>query len=123
MATLVEAAAAASNGSNPNTALTNTRFSDLEPPLSPPVLEALATGGFHYCTPVQAQTIPLLCSYKDVAVDAATGSRKTIVAPLVEIIRRSCSSSNPTKLASSFSLSISLFLSLTHAIIIQFINL
>ncbi|KAJ8426432.1 hypothetical protein Cgig2_021039 [Carnegiea gigantea] len=97
MATLAEAAAAASSSSNPNRALTNTRFSDLEPPLSPPVLEALAAGGFHYCTPVQAQTIPLLCSYKDVAVDAATGSGKTLafVVPLVEIIRRSCSSPKP----------------------------
>ncbi|CAN1812098.1 DEAD-box ATP-dependent RNA helicase 18 [Linum perenne] len=50
---------------NPNRALTSTRFSDLNPPLSRPVLDALTEGGFDYCT---------LCSYKDVAVDAATGS-------------------------------------------------
>ncbi|KAI6676137.1 hypothetical protein NL676_036933 [Syzygium grande] len=54
-----------------NGALTATRFSDLEPPLSEPVLEALSLSGFEFCTPVQAATIPLLCSFKDVAVDAA----------------------------------------------------
>ncbi|KMS99473.1 hypothetical protein BVRB_2g044680 isoform B [Beta vulgaris subsp. vulgaris] len=83
--------------SNPNKALTNTRFSDLKPELSEPVLEALNHGGFEHCTPVQAATIPLLCSYKDVAVDAATGSGKTLafVVPLVEILRRSTSSPKP----------------------------
>lgn len=76
-----------------NRALTSTRFSDLEPSLSAPVIEALAQSGFQFCTPVQAATIPLLCSHKDVAVDAATGSGKTLafVVPVVEIIRR-CSS-------------------------------
>ncbi|CAH2073934.1 unnamed protein product [Thlaspi arvense] len=41
----------------------------------------------------RAATIPLLCSYKDVAVDAATGSGKTLafLLPLVEILRRSTS--------------------------------
>ncbi|KAL7109945.1 hypothetical protein ACP275_06G206600 [Erythranthe tilingii] len=75
---------------NPNKALTTTKFSDLNPPLSEPVLEALRESGFDFCTPVQAATIPLLCSYKDVAVDAATGSGKTLafVIPLVEILRR-----------------------------------
>ncbi|PKA67265.1 DEAD-box ATP-dependent RNA helicase 18 [Apostasia shenzhenica] len=72
-------------------ALTSTRFSDLNPSLSEPVLEALASQGFEFCTPVQAATIPLLCSHKDVAVDAATGSGKTLafVVPFVEILRRS----------------------------------
>ncbi|KAK9189582.1 hypothetical protein WN943_018180 [Citrus x changshan-huyou] len=83
--------------SNPNKALTETRFSDLKPPLSGPVLEALAEAGFEFCTPVQAATIPLLCSYKDVAVDAATGSGKTLafVVPLVEILRRASSAWKP----------------------------
>ncbi|KAK6145555.1 hypothetical protein DH2020_022375 [Rehmannia glutinosa] len=80
----------AAEDNNPNKALTSTRFSDLNPPLSEPVLEALTSSGFEFCTPVQAATIPLLCSYKDVAVDAATGSGKTLafVIPLVEILRR-----------------------------------
>ncbi|KAM3362421.1 DEAD-box ATP-dependent RNA helicase 18 [Capsicum galapagoense] len=84
---------------NQNKALTNTRFSDLEPPLSAPALEALANSGFEFCTPVQAATIPLLCSYKDVTVDAATGSGKTLafVLPLVEILRRSTSNLKPHK--------------------------
>ncbi|CAN0888427.1 DEAD-box ATP-dependent RNA helicase 18 [Linum grandiflorum] len=82
---------------NTNRALTSTRFSDLNPPLSLPVLDALTEGGFDYCTPVQAATIPLLCSYKDVAVDAATGSGKTLafVVPLVEILRRTSPAPKP----------------------------
>ncbi|KAI3908569.1 hypothetical protein MKW92_033921 [Papaver armeniacum] len=75
----------------PNRALTKIRFSELDPPLSEPILDALTKSGFNYCTPVQAATIPLLCKFKDVAVDAATGSGKTLafVVPLVEILRRS----------------------------------
>jgi ATP-dependent RNA helicase DDX55/SPB4 len=90
---------------NPNRALTNTRFSDLKPSISEPVLEALTNSGFDYCTPVQAATIPLLCSYKDVAVDAATGSGKTLafVVPLVEILRRS-SSPKPHQVIAFFSI-------------------
>ncbi|KAM1162532.1 hypothetical protein ACFX13_001585 [Malus domestica] len=82
---------------NPNSALSDTRFSDLKPPLSEPVLEALSQGGFEFCTPVQAATIPLLCSFKDVAVDAATGSGKTLafVVPMVEILRRVSTTPKP----------------------------
>ncbi|RYQ83653.1 hypothetical protein Ahy_B10g102410 isoform E [Arachis hypogaea] len=81
----------------PNKALTTMRFSELNPPLSEKVLEALSESGFNFCTPVQAATIPLLCSFKDVAVDAATGSGKTLafVIPLVEILRRSSSNPKP----------------------------
>ncbi|GER55876.1 dead box ATP-dependent RNA helicase, partial [Striga asiatica] len=80
----------AAEDENPNKALTTTRFSDLDPPLSEAVLEALTLSRFEFCTPVQAATIPLLCNFKDVAVDAATGSGKTLafVIPLVEILRR-----------------------------------
>lgn len=87
---------------NPNRALTNTRFSDLNPPLSEPVIEALTNSGFDFCTPVQAATIPLLCTYKDVAVDAATGSGKTLafVVPLVEILRRSTTPPKPHQVLS-----------------------
>ncbi|KAJ6822901.1 DEAD-box ATP-dependent RNA helicase 18-like [Iris pallida] len=82
---------AASAPDSLNRALTSTRFSDLHPPLSVPVVEALSRAGFEHCTPVQASTIPLLCTHKDVSVDAATGSGKTLafVLPLVEILRRS----------------------------------
>ncbi|WZZ32080.1 hypothetical protein YC2023_015481 [Brassica napus] len=73
-------------------ALTGTRFADLKPPISDDIIKALGSG-FEFCTPVQVATIPLLCSYKDVAVDAATGSGKTLafVVSLVEIMRRSTS--------------------------------
>lgn len=86
MATMVE-----------NKALTSKRFSDLKPPLSQPVLDTLANSGFEFCTPVQAATIPLLCSFKDVAVDAATGSGKTLafIVPLFEILLRSSTSPKP----------------------------
>ncbi|KAJ0266346.1 DEAD-box ATP-dependent RNA helicase 18 [Hirschfeldia incana] len=80
--------------SSPNTsnAFTGTRFSDLEPPLSGDIIHALGPG-FEFCTPVQVATIPLLCSHKDVVVDAATGSGKTLafVLPLIEILRKSTS--------------------------------
>lgn len=83
---------AAVEDNNPTKALTTTRFSELKlkPPLSQPLLEAISAAGFEFCTPVQAATIPLLCDYKDVAVDAATGSGKTLafLLPLVEILRR-----------------------------------
>ncbi|KAM3197141.1 hypothetical protein ACQJBY_072679 [Aegilops geniculata] len=71
-------------------ALTEQRFSELAPALSPEVVEALDRGGFRRCTPVQAATIPLLLTHKDVAVDAATGSGKTLsfVVPVVEMLRR-----------------------------------
>ncbi|KAK6935985.1 Helicase, C-terminal [Dillenia turbinata] len=97
-------AMASTESENTNKALTNTPFSDLNLPLSEPVLEALTEGGFHYCAPVQAATIPLLCSYKDVAVDAATGSGKILafVVPVVEILRRR--SSKPKLVRSSLSL-------------------
>ncbi|XP_074287181.1 DEAD-box ATP-dependent RNA helicase 18-like [Silene latifolia] len=82
-----------------NRALTTTPFSKLVPALSDSVLEALDQCGFHFCTPVQAATIPPLLSYKDVAVDAATGSGKTLafVIPLVEILRRFSTPLKPHK--------------------------
>ncbi|XP_020519951.1 DEAD-box ATP-dependent RNA helicase 18 isoform X2 [Amborella trichopoda] len=76
--------------SSANKGLTTQRFSELEPSLSKKTLDVLDTCGFHFCTPVQRATIPLLCSYKDVAVDAATGSGKTLafIVPVIEILRR-----------------------------------
>ncbi|KAH9605104.1 hypothetical protein KSS87_022591 [Heliosperma pusillum] len=90
---------AADTTDDTNRALTTIHFSDLEPALSDSVLEALDRCGFHYCTPVQAATIPPLLKYKDVAVDAATGSGKTLafVVPLVEILRRFSTPLKPHK--------------------------
>ncbi|CAA7031977.1 unnamed protein product [Microthlaspi erraticum] len=76
-----------------NKALKKIRFSELEPSHSGDIISALDRSGFEICTPVQAGTIPLLCSHKDVTVEAVTGSGKTLafVVPLVEILRRSTS--------------------------------
>jgi len=95
--TAVAAAAAARKG-----ALTDQRFSELSPALSPEVVEALDRGGFQRCTPVQAAAIPHLLSHKDVAVDAATGSGKTLafIVPVVEILRRRSSRPKSHEVAS-----------------------
>ncbi|KAL6627379.1 hypothetical protein ACP70R_031105 [Stipagrostis hirtigluma subsp. patula] len=92
MATSTPAAAAARKR-----VLTEKRFSELSPAISPEVLEALDRGGFHRCMPVQEATIPQLLKHKDVAVDAATGSGKTLafVVPVVEILRRRSSPPKP----------------------------
>jgi ATP-dependent RNA helicase DDX55/SPB4 len=91
------AAAAARKG-----ALTDQRFSELSLALSPEVVEALDRGGFQRCMPVQAAAIPHLLSHKDVAVDAATGSRKTLafIVLVVEILRRRSSPPKSHEVAS-----------------------
>nr|XP_023902075.1 DEAD-box ATP-dependent RNA helicase 18-like [Quercus suber] len=63
---------------------------DLNPSLSELILEALTRVDFKFCTSVQAATIHLRCSYKDVTVNVATGSSKTLafVVPLMEILYR-----------------------------------
>ncbi len=57
--------------------------------ISPQALAVLHAQGFQHATPVQAATIPLFSGHKDVAVDAATGSGKTLtfVLPLTEKLR------------------------------------
>ena len=71
-------------------------FKDINPSLSPECLEAVAAFGRKigvdpiYPTPVQAASIPLFLSNKDVCVEATTGSGKTLAfgIPIFEIIRR-----------------------------------
>ncbi|TGZ83185.1 ATP-dependent rRNA helicase spb4 [Ascodesmis nigricans] len=65
-------------------------WSSLDPPLSPWVLDALASMGFEKMTPVQASTIPLFMGNKDVVVEAVTGSGKTLafLIPVIERIMR-----------------------------------
>ncbi|KAH8695437.1 putative DEAD/DEAH box helicase [Talaromyces proteolyticus] len=62
----------------------------LNPPLSNWVLEAVSNLGFTRMTPVQASTIPLFMSHKDVVVEAVTGSGKTLsfLIPIVEKLLR-----------------------------------
>ncbi|MDO8827398.1 ATP-dependent RNA helicase RhlB [Methylophaga sp.] len=56
--------------------LTDTAFSSL--PLHPLLQKGLQQAGFEYCTPIQAQSLPLLLANRDVAGQAQTGTGKTI---------------------------------------------
>jgi superfamily II DNA/RNA helicase len=91
------AASAAQKG-----ALTDQRFSELSPTLSPEVVEALDRGGFQRCTPMQAAAIPHLLSHKNVIVDGATSSGKTLafIVPIVEILHHRSSPPKSHEVAS-----------------------
>jgi ATP-dependent RNA helicase RhlB len=45
--------------------------------LAPPLLQGIRDAGFTYCTPIQAQTLPIALSGRDVAGQAQTGTGKT----------------------------------------------
>ena len=45
--------------------------------LAPPVLAGIRAAGFTHCTPIQAQTLPIALSGRDVAGQAQTGTGKT----------------------------------------------
>ena len=55
--------------------LTQTRFDDFQLPEE--VLSGLKDAGFAYCTPIQAQVLPLSLTGQDVAGQAQTGTGKT----------------------------------------------
>jgi len=55
--------------------LTDTRFDEFD--LHAEVLAGLNDAGFVYCTPIQAQTLPVSLSGRDVAGQAQTGTGKT----------------------------------------------
>ena len=56
--------------------LTDTEFSSL--PLDKRLLTAIERLGFKYCTPIQAEALPLLLAKKDVSGQAQTGTGKTL---------------------------------------------
>jgi len=56
--------------------LTDQAFKTL--PLNPALQAGLAQAGFEFCTPIQAQALPLLLKGTDVAGQAQTGTGKTI---------------------------------------------
>jgi len=56
--------------------LTETEFSSLA--LDERLLAALNKLGFNYCTPIQAESLPLLLAKKDVSGQAQTGTGKTL---------------------------------------------
>lgn len=55
--------------------LTHTRFSEFN--LKPELLSGLNEAGFEFCTPIQAESIPVALTGKDVAGEAQTGTGKT----------------------------------------------
>ena len=69
--------------------LTRTKFEEFNLPAE--VLSGLKDAGFTYCTPIQARTLPVLLTGRDVAGQAQTGTGKT-AAFLVTVISRLLSS-------------------------------
>jgi ATP-dependent RNA helicase RhlB len=65
--------------------LTHTKFEEFNLPAA--VLSGLNEAGFTYCTPIQAQPLPVLLAGRDVAGQAQTGTGKT-AAFLVTVITR-----------------------------------
>jgi len=65
--------------------LTDITFSSLD--LHPSLLEGLTQAGFTRCTPIQALTLPIALTGRDVAGQAQTGTGKTI-AFLVAVVNR-----------------------------------
>ena len=61
------------------------RFSDL--PLSEPLKQGISDAGFEFCTPIQAQSLPLALDGHDVAGQAQTGTGKT-AAYLIALFHR-----------------------------------
>ncbi len=55
--------------------LTNTRFDSF--PLAESIMAGVRDSGFEYCTPIQAETLPLALDGQDVAGQAQTGTGKT----------------------------------------------
>lgn len=56
--------------------LTDQKFADLG--LQPEVLNALEQQGYHYCTGIQAESLPILLQGNDIAGQAQTGTGKTL---------------------------------------------
>ena len=77
------------------THLTGQRFSEL--PLHSDLQQGLAHAGFEFCTPIQAQTLPLLLVGRDVAGQAQTGTGKTIAFLLATFQRLLEDSAEPQK--------------------------
>lgn len=65
--------------------LTATRFADFD--LPPEIMEGVDKAGFEYCTPIQAQAIPVAMSGQDIAGQAQTGTGKT-TAFLIPLLTR-----------------------------------
>jgi ATP-dependent RNA helicase RhlB len=69
----------------PQTHLTATRFDQFD--LHPQILAGLDKAGFEFCTPIQAETLPIALAGQDVAGQAQTGTGKTAAFLLVALQR------------------------------------
>jgi len=58
------------------TYLSQTKFTDL--PLEKSLISGLTSQGFEYCTPIQAESLPITLQGKDIAGQAQTGTGKTL---------------------------------------------
>ncbi|MFP4278831.1 MAG: DEAD/DEAH box helicase [Halochromatium sp.] len=67
------------------THLTATRFDQFD--LHPRILAGLEAAGFRYCTPIQAETLPLALAGQDIAGQAQTGTGKTAAFLVVALQR------------------------------------
>lgn len=65
--------------------LTDIRFDGFD--LDPRLIRGLADAGFERCTPIQAETLPLALSGRDVAGQAQTGTGKTLAFALAALQR------------------------------------
>jgi len=72
--------------------LTNQKFDQFN--LQPELLNGLTKAGLHYCTQIQAETLPLLLAGVDVAGQAHTGTGKT-AAFLLAIFQRLLTNNSP----------------------------
>jgi len=67
--------------------------------LAPPLMQGIRDAGFTFCTPIQAQTLPLALTGRDVAGQAQTGTGKTaafLVAMYQALLTRPAPSSRNT---------------------------
>ena len=75
------------------THLTATRFDSFA--LDPRILQGLQDAGFTYCTPIQAETLPVALAGQDVAGQAQTGTGKTAAFLLVILQRMLTATPSP----------------------------
>jgi ATP-dependent RNA helicase RhlB len=83
--TLIREADGESGISMAETHLTSVRFDSFD--LDPRILHGLSDAGFSYCTPIQAEALPIALAGRDVAGQAQTGTGKT-AAFLLAILQR-----------------------------------
>jgi ATP-dependent RNA helicase RhlB len=72
--------------------LTETRFDSFD--LDEPLLQGIREAGFEYCTPIQAETLPIALAGRDLAGQAQTGTGKTaafLIATLHRLLRHPAS--------------------------------